>query len=344
MKTSIVGTILFFCVSTLDASTASFTCAVVDADTGSPIQGAMCHAAFHNRSTKFFDSGITVQARGLTDINGFVKLSGRSDKGKVGWSADADGYYSSIGDAPKFIDSSFLTMGRWTPLDQVVTARLDRVVAPLPLYVKSIDCEWYNQMKWKRTDPYNSPCTNTVIASYDLFKGDWLPPYGNGEHEDIRFTARTKLLGVEKISRRHQAMRYRTDYCIELTGDENGTVEVIPRNRTTLKLRVAPTNGYAGVVTRWEGWFGVDQQQKTDFDTSRCFAFRVRTRKDKESGEIIESYYGKVYGDWNFLSPSSHGGGIVYYLNPTPNDRNLEFDRKTNLNTKDKAWPNHFAP
>ena len=330
MKTSTVGTILLLCISTADASTASFTCAVVDADTGTPIQGAICHAAFQNRSTKFFDSGITVQARGLTDINGFVKLSGKSDMGKVGWSGEADGYYSSIGEAPKFNNSSFLTLGQWTPLNQVVTAQLDRVISPIPLYVKRIEGEWYNQMKWKHTDPYNSPCTNTVIAAYDLFKGDWLPPYGNGEHEDIRFSALTKWLGVEKISRRHQGMRYRTDYCIEFPGDGNGTCEVIPRNRATLKLRVAPTSGYVGVVTRWEGWFGVDEPQKSNFDTSRCFAFRVRTRKDKESGKIIESYYGKIYGDWNFLAPSSHGGGIVYYLNTTHNDRNLEWDRQNN--------------
>lgn len=330
MKTSTVGTILLLCISTADASTASFTCAVVDADTGTPIQGAICHAAFQNRSTKFFDSGITVQARGLTDINGFVKLSGKSDMGKVAWSGEADGYYSSIGEAPKFNNSSFLTLGQWTPLNQVVTAQLDRVISPIPLYVKRIEGEWYNQMKWKHTDPYNSPCTNTVIAAYDLFKGDWLPPYGNGEHEDIRFSALTKWLGVEKISRRHHGMRYRTDYCIEFPGDGNGTCEVIPRNRATLKLRVAPTNGYVGVVTRWEGWFGVDEPQKSNFDASRCFAFRVRTRKDKESGKIIESYYGKVYGDWNFLAPSSHGGGIVYYLNTTHNDRNLEWDRQNN--------------
>lgn len=329
MKTTVIVTLLLG-ASTGYAGTASFTGVVVDADTQSPIHGAMCRAAFQNRSTTFFESGTTVQANGTTDVNGVLKLSGETDKGIVSWSAEAGGYYFSTGDAPQFNDSSLLLLGRWTPLNQVVTAQLDRVISPIPLYVKRIEGEWYNQMKWKRTDPYNSPCTNTVIAAYDLFKGDWLPPYGNGEHEDIRFTALTKWLGVEKISRRHQGMRYRTDYCIEFPGDGNGTREVIPRNRTALKLRVAPTNEYVGVVTRWEGWFGVDEPQKSNFDTSRCFAFRVRTRKDKESGEIIESYYGKIYGDWNFLTPSSHGGGIVYYLNTTHNDRNLEWDRQNN--------------
>ena len=311
--------------------TASFTGVVVDADSNNPVANAEVCAYFENRSMKFFESGTTDRYKGFTDANGRVHYSATSTKGEVGWRVlNAEGYYAGIGEAPKYNHDSLLAVVRWSPWNQVVTARLDRVVSPIPLYVKRVEGEWYNQMKWRRTDPYNSPCTNTVIAAYDLFKGDWLPPYGNGEHEDIRFTARTKLLGVEKMSRRHQAMRYRTDYCIEFPGDGNGICEVIPRNRATLKLRVAPTNEYVGVVTRWEGWFGAGEPQKSNFDASRCFAFRVRTRKDKESGNVIESYYGKVYGDWNFLAPSSHGGGIVYYLNTTPNDRNLEWDRQNN--------------
>jgi hypothetical protein len=36
------------------------------------------------------------------------------------------------------------------------------------------------------------------------------------------------------------------------------------------------------------------------------------------------AHYGKIYGDFmNF----------TYYLNPTPNDRNVEFDPKRNLFT-----------
>ncbi len=49
-------------------------------------------------------------------------------------------------------------------------------------------------------------------------------------------------------------------------------------------------------------------------DDNRSFAFRIRTRRN-ERGEIIEAFY-----------------------NPTPNDRNLEFDRKANLNRADRKW------
>jgi hypothetical protein len=41
-----------------------------------------------------------------------------------------------------------------------------------------------------------------------------------------------------------------------------------------------------------------------------------------EKGKIISTCYGKIYGD--FLK-------LTYYFNPTPNDRNLEFDPKRNL-------------
>jgi len=50
---------------------------------------------------------------------------------------------------------------------------------------------------------------------------------------------------------------------------------------------------------------------------------------DKD-GKIISANYAKVMGD--FRLDARHGGvGFTYYFNPTPNDRNLEFDPKQNL-------------
>lgn len=40
------------------------------------------------------------------------------------------------------------------------------------------------------------------------------------------------------------------------------------------------------------------------------------------TGNIISAQYGKIYGD--FLA-------FTYYLNPSPNDRNVEFDPDQNL-------------
>jgi hypothetical protein len=47
----------------------------------------------------------------------------------------------------------------------------------------------------------------------------------------------------------------------------------------------------------------------------------VRTAVD-DRGKIVSTHYGKIYGD--FMQ-------FTYYLNPTPNDQNIEFDLKQNL-------------
>lgn len=53
-----------------------------------------------------------------------------------------------------------------------------------------------------------------------------------------------------------------------------------------------------------------------------CIAIiRVRT-KVNDRGDIVSAHYGKIYGD--FMQ-------FKYYLNPTINDRNVEFDPKQNL-------------
>ena len=50
-------------------------------------------------------------------------------------------------------------------------------------------------------------------------------------------------------------------------------------------------------------------------------------------GKVVEAFYGKIYGDiamgWSYQGVSSVS--FLYYFNPTPNDRNLEWDRKNNL-------------
>jgi hypothetical protein len=60
---------------------------------------------------------------------------------------------------------------------------------------------------------------------------------------------------------------------------------------------------------------------KYDRDQKRNYFFRIRTVLDEE-GNVKSACYGKIYGD--FMD-------FRYYLNPTPNSRNVEFDPKRNL-------------
>ena len=51
---------------------------------------------------------------------------------------------------------------------------------------------------------------------------------------------------------------------------------------------------------------------------------RVRTQLDKD-GNVVSANYAKI------VSPRGAGNGFTIFYNPTPNDRNLEYDLKTNL-------------
>jgi hypothetical protein len=87
-----------------------------------------------------------------------------------------------------------------------------------------------------------------------------------------------------------------------------------------LSSHEAPANGYQSQ------WVQTDNRKpnapiKTNRDPNRNYFFRVRTKLD-ESGNVVSAHYGKIYGDFMEFS---------YYLNPTINDRNVEFDPKQNL-------------
>jgi hypothetical protein len=63
------------------------------------------------------------------------------------------------------------------------------------------------------------------------------------------------------------------------------------------------------------------ETEKTNADPARNYFFRVRTIRD-ELGRFVSANYGKIYGE--FLQTAC-------YLNPIPNDRNVDFDPKRNL-------------
>ena len=82
----------------------------------------------------------------------------------------------------------------------------------------------------------------------------------------------------------------------------------------------APADGYQSE------WIQTDSRRprtpvKTNRDENRNYFFRVRTVLD-ESGNVKSALYGKIYGDFMRFD---------YYVNPTPNGRNVEFDPKQNL-------------
>jgi hypothetical protein len=171
---------------------------------------------------------------------------------------------------------------------------------------------------------------------FDLIKGDWLPPIGKGEYADIVFTRlERENLGIGTTFRGSiTALAYRDSMSIRFTGEDNGLVEVSSEKTAGIKIRTAPENGYTPdyLVTK-----GRDKNVKyfSSSNPDRNFAFRIRTKKDAD-GKIVSAYYGKIYGDIEIKKPytvevSVAAPSFMYYLNPKPLDRNLEWDMKNNL-------------
>ncbi len=86
----------------------------------------------------------------------------------------------------------------------------------------------------------------------------------------------------------------------------------------------APVDGYQPT---WH--YTANTYSPTTLRDNVGFFLRTRVKLD-ENGNIISANYAKVIGDFRF-SPANGAMQFLYYFNPVPNDRNLEFDPKRNL-------------
>ena len=219
--------------------------------------------------------------------------------------------------------------GVWQPDNLVVTIKLQRVEHPIPLFVKNFFKSGSDSVA---VDYFEKGEGQIKI---DLVKGALLPPLGEGEFADVVFTRlKREDLGMGTNFNGRTAAAYRDSMVVKFTGEDNGLVEIPSNKSDGIKIRTAPEKGYKSdyLVSR-----GRDKNVKY-FRTSnpdRNFAFRIRTKKDK-NGKIVSAYYGKIYGDIEIKKLLGQtvfvaAPAFLYYLNPTPLDRNLEWDMKNNL-------------
>ena len=109
--------------------------------------------------------------------------------------------------------------------------------------------------------------------------------------------------------------------CFHNPGDGIQECPASPNDCALRSSHEAPTIGYEAQLARTASAHPGQPTKHLDFDEHRIYVFRVETVLD-ETGKVKSALYGKIYGD--FMQ-------FTYYLNPTPNDRNIEFDPKHNL-------------
>ena len=324
-------TLLSVCQS--DADIARFGVFVVDDKTGKALKNISVMGVFDVNSGWFAVKGSDGPNfdRAVTDVNGRCRLRGRTNCGNVGcWvEKPPSGFYPCPqGWGRRFSEKNLL--GIWQPDNLVATIRLQRVECPIPLFIKRV------------TKAERGGFTTDIFPKgedtlrYDLLMGDWLAPVGTGRVADVTFTRHPREdLGEGVNGADVRGPSYRDSMTVRFPGEGNGLVELHPPPSYRLRIRTAPEDGYRSEYLCWRGT-NRRLEDDSNYDENRCFCFRIRTRRD-DRGRIVEAYYGKIYGDITFVyqfRPEFVPVASVcmsYYLNPTPLDRNLEWDRKTNL-------------
>lgn len=264
---------------------------------GQPIQGANVEVWYYvNPPPEQTEASEKIQ--GMTDTNGLFTAS-HQNTGSIdlGFRASKSGYYSATRghEFSRFKDED---PAKWNP---AVTLLLKKIGRPVPMYAKS-------------AINLKLPVLNKPNG-YDLMAGDWVAPYGRGISADIIFT-------------KEYAEKSPSDYFSKITvgfsntgdGIQEFTVPIALKGSELRSPHEAPADGYQPELAR-EISAHSGRPSKFDYDPNRIYFFRVRTALD-ENGNLKSALYGKIYGD--FMQ-------FCYYLNPTPNDRNVEFDPKHNL-------------
>lgn len=299
MKKNSVISLVFLVLSSLascqDEAKMKFSVEVVDND-GKPIPdceaSAIIYDASAGKGSKY--KRITEKADG----KGIAHFDLPSKHSRLAYGASApNGYYMTFGEEFFYKKAK---NGIWLPANKVFKIILKRKKTPIAMYA--------------RVGPELPPVFGKNVG-YDLMVGDWVKPHGKGVVRDIVFQ-----LQVDK--KNIQEFESRLTVTFPNAGDGMIAFEA-PVHAHGSRFRsdyTAPDIGYVSKLTHTRTSKPGEAEKNTRKDTANYY-IRVRTKLDKE-GNVISAYYGKIYGDFmNF----------THYLNPTPNDRNVEFDPKKNL-------------
>ena len=330
MRLNVMVCIVGFIVSGCAFSdTAKIEALVLDEITGEPLHDVEVIGSFsvnHGwRAWKGY-SGPNVSSN-RTDKSGRCRLSNETNRGEAGcYGRDApDGYYdNSCGGGYTFKHKDIF--GVWQPDNLVVTLRVQRIVHPIPLFVKKVGQYGHDESS---EDLFTK---SEGVLHFDLMKGEWLPPIGKGEVADVEFKRLPREdFGEDFNGAGVKGRSYKDSMLVRFIGADNGLVEVATSASSKLKIRSAPLEGYTSEYLCWNGP-GKALKWGESYDKNRCFCFRIRTRRDEE-GKVVEAYYGKIYGDIRLLATVSPHVPVAsvrftYYLNPKNLDRNLEWNKQ----------------
>ncbi len=279
------------------------TLRVVDSK-GSPVGQAHLSLGFFPTDTYAKVDG----REGQTDNDGLFVVEGKT-VADMTYGVKKEGHYGTTGRYWFYRQGEeCVVSGRWQPWNPTVTVVLKECRKPAPMYAKQV---------------YIAIPVQSTPIGFDLEKGDWVAPHGQGVTADlvIRYAATYDAPPV--FSKRLE---------MAFSSAQDG-VQALPLDRTSefVSAYAAPENGYAPRLVLEHERTRAEIIRNQDIGDDRYLVFRVRTATDKD-GTITGTCYGKIYGPINYgQMGETHRLMFSYYFNPTVNDPNLEFDPSRNL-------------
>jgi len=251
----------------------------------------------------------------LTGADGRVTLDAVHAGYMVTFTVSKDKYYiTRMGHQFDRRDWICVRNGCWIPWNPTLEVILKEKRNPIPMFAK-----WVKVYLPKKNTPFG----------FDCQVGDLVEPYGIGKVTDMVFTYSSCLAGEAD-------RRYTNQLVIAALSTSEGIKKMNMDSWSELySVHDAPQDGYQPEIVFNCKSESPSVRKEINFSSDMYLVFQSRIKKDK-NGNILSVNCGKIYPmrfDYG-EAPSDKGQGRVefsYYFNPTPNDRNLEFDGKNNL-------------
>ena len=305
-KIVIIALVLFCALGVAYCQTLRTVKVTVVEEDGTPIKGAKVGIYFSG-----YHPHQTKKALGKTDDKGVFKASGKPLLRMV-VRIEKEGYYLT--------KSGRLSRKK----DHEVTYVLRKKKNPIPLYAKNLIIKLP---------------VNNKKCSYDLKVADWLPPYGKGKVADLIFKGSKSIKSADE---------WKAQVEISFPNEKDGIQkdELFDPLSEYKSTRISPVKGYTAsekVVRQRNGELGY----KGSTDVGR-YLLRVRSKLNAE-GKLEQCHYVKLSKAFKIYAGLQQPNlppavGFTYYFNPTPNDRNLEFDPEKNLFKKLKREEQVWEP
>ena len=295
-----------------DGAKAKLTFRVADSQ-GHPVANANVNVFFH-----FLGGAKSYSSEYVTDTNGICVVEGVCSQ-RVNSLFTKDGCYQTEYEH-KYL-TSYPTLdnvkdGKWQPWNPTIEITLKEKRNPISMYAKTA-----NVSLPKRGEAFG----------FDMKKGELVKPHGNGEQADLLFMC--------NIEERGHILDFKKELFVSAVQPEEGVIVNAMEGSQFRTIYEAQENGYSPWFYQVTDRTRSSILQTIEWNGTEYLTFRSRIVRDHE-GKIISSHYGKIVSMRTYGADEKNPNGarvsFTYYFNPTPNDRNIEYDPNENLFDKVK--------